>query len=91
MFPPYNSTLVMRKEAADAAGPDLAKTVDLIQTQLTDEAMQELNARVDLDKQHRAAVAQGVPAADRPGRLVQPAASFSITRRQSRAASATVP
>ena len=58
MFPPYNSTLVMKKETADKAGPDLPKTVDLIQKQLTDENMQELNARVDLDKKDPAEVAK---------------------------------
>ena len=57
MFPPYNSTLVMRQETADEAGPDLAKTVELLQEQLTDENMQELNARVDLDKKDPATVA----------------------------------
>jgi osmoprotectant transport system substrate-binding protein len=58
MFPPYNSTLVLKKETADAAGGDLAKTVELIQEQLTDENMQELNARVDLDKKDPAQVAE---------------------------------
>ena len=29
MFPPYNSTLVMQQATADAAGPDLAKTLEL--------------------------------------------------------------
>jgi osmoprotectant transport system substrate-binding protein len=58
MFPPYNSTLVMRKDAADRAGPDLAKTIQAIEAQLTDENMQELNARVDLDGQQPAAVAK---------------------------------
>jgi osmoprotectant transport system substrate-binding protein len=58
MFPPYNSTLVMKKETADEAGPDLAKTLDLLQEQLTDENMQELNARVDLDKKDPAEVAK---------------------------------
>ncbi len=57
MFPPYNSTLVMRQETADEAGPDLAKTIELLQEQLTDENMQELNARVDLDKKDPATVA----------------------------------
>jgi osmoprotectant transport system substrate-binding protein len=57
MFPPYNSTLVMKQETADQAGPDLAKTIDLIQEQLTDENMQELNARVDLDTKDPAEVA----------------------------------
>jgi osmoprotectant transport system substrate-binding protein len=51
MFPPYNSTLVLKSSTAAKAGPDLAKTVALIQQGLTDSAMQELNARVDLDKQ----------------------------------------
>jgi osmoprotectant transport system substrate-binding protein len=50
MFPPYNSTFVVRKETADQAGPDLGKTVEAVQKGLTDEVMQELNARVDLDK-----------------------------------------
>jgi osmoprotectant transport system substrate-binding protein len=57
MFPPYNSTLVMRQEVADEAGPDLEKTITLLQEQLTDENMQELNARVDLDKKDPGAVA----------------------------------
>jgi osmoprotectant transport system substrate-binding protein len=50
MFPPYNSTFVVRKETADKAGEDLGKTVEQVQKGLTDEVMQELNARVDLDK-----------------------------------------
>jgi osmoprotectant transport system substrate-binding protein len=58
MFPPYNSTLVLRKEVADEAGESLTQTVELIQEQLTDENMQELNARVDLDKKDPAQVAQ---------------------------------
>jgi osmoprotectant transport system substrate-binding protein len=58
MFPPYNSTLVMKQETADKAGADLAKTISLIQEQLTDENMQELNARVDLDKKDPAEVAK---------------------------------
>jgi osmoprotectant transport system substrate-binding protein len=58
MFPPYNPTLLMKTETADAAGPDLAKTIDLIQKPLTDDAMQELDARVDLDKKEPAEVAK---------------------------------
>jgi osmoprotectant transport system substrate-binding protein len=50
MFPPYNSTLVVRDQTVDEAGPDLAKVVDLVNEGLTAEVMQELNARVDLDK-----------------------------------------
>jgi osmoprotectant transport system substrate-binding protein len=58
MFPPYNSMLVLRKQVADRAGPDLKDTVVLIQKALTAEAMQELNARVDLDRKTPAEVAR---------------------------------
>ena len=50
MFPPYNSTFLMKKSVADQAGPDLAKTIDAVNKNLTADVMQELNARVDLDK-----------------------------------------
>jgi osmoprotectant transport system substrate-binding protein len=50
MFPPYNSTLVVRNDVIDKAGPDFQNAVDLASKGLTDEVMQELNARVDLDK-----------------------------------------
>jgi osmoprotectant transport system substrate-binding protein len=50
MFPPYNSTFLMKKSVADAAGPDLTKTLELVNKNLTADVMQELNARVDLDK-----------------------------------------
>jgi osmoprotectant transport system substrate-binding protein len=58
MFGPQNSSLVMRKEIADRAGPDLPSTLEKIQAKLTDENMQELNARVDLDGLEPAAVAK---------------------------------
>jgi osmoprotectant transport system substrate-binding protein len=57
MFPPYNSTLVVRDEVIEEAGPDLEKTVALVNKGLTDEVMQELNARADLDKETFEAVA----------------------------------
>jgi osmoprotectant transport system substrate-binding protein len=50
MFPPYNSTLVIRNDVLQKAGPDLPKVVEQVNKGLTDEVMQELNARVDLDK-----------------------------------------
>jgi osmoprotectant transport system substrate-binding protein len=50
MFPPYNSTLVTRKDVADESGDALEEVVTQVQEGLTDEVMQELNARVDLDK-----------------------------------------
>jgi osmoprotectant transport system substrate-binding protein len=58
MFPPYNSTLVVRKEVSDRAGPDLGRTVKILQEQLTAENMQELNARVDLDHKSPGEVAK---------------------------------
>jgi osmoprotectant transport system substrate-binding protein len=51
MFPPYNSTLVVRDDAVEEAGPDLEEVVAQVNEGLTDEVMQELNARVDLDKE----------------------------------------
>lgn len=50
MFPPYNSTLVVRDETVEQAGPDLAEVVEQVEQGLTGEVMSELNARVDLDK-----------------------------------------
>jgi osmoprotectant transport system substrate-binding protein len=57
MFPPYNSTLVVRDQTIKQAGPDLEEVVAKVNEGLTDEAMQELNARVDLDKETPKAVA----------------------------------
>jgi osmoprotectant transport system substrate-binding protein len=50
MFPPYNSTFLVKQSFLDQAGPDLQKTVELVNQGLTAQNMQELNARVDLDK-----------------------------------------
>ena len=50
MFPPYNSTFLVRDEVAKEAGPDMAKVVEQVNENLTAEVMQELNARVDIDK-----------------------------------------
>jgi osmoprotectant transport system substrate-binding protein len=50
MFPPYNSTLVMRNATVEKAGDDLQAAVDKATKGLTADVMQELNARVDLDK-----------------------------------------
>jgi glycine betaine/choline ABC-type transport system substrate-binding protein len=58
MFPPYNVTLVFKKSALDALGPDAQKAIELVQKGLTTEAMQELNSRVDIDKQTPAQVAK---------------------------------
>jgi osmoprotectant transport system substrate-binding protein len=58
MFPPYNSTFVVRDEVARAAGPDLRRVIAKVQPGLTDEVIQELNARVDLDRETPRAVAR---------------------------------
>jgi osmoprotectant transport system substrate-binding protein len=58
MFPPNNSTFVVRDEVARAAGRDLPRVISMLQTGLTDEVMQELNARVDLDDETPATVAE---------------------------------
>jgi osmoprotectant transport system substrate-binding protein len=50
MFPPYNSTFLVKKEFADKAGADLPKVIAQLNAGLTAPVMQELNARVDLDK-----------------------------------------
>jgi len=50
MFPPYNSTFVVRGETNAVAGEELEKVIAQVQEGLTAEVMQELNARVDLDK-----------------------------------------
>ena len=58
MFPPYNVTLVFKKSSLDKLGPDAQKAIALVQKGLTTEAMQELNSRVDIDKQTPAQVAK---------------------------------
>jgi glycine betaine/choline ABC-type transport system substrate-binding protein len=58
VFPPGNVTFVASKETADAAGPDLKKTVETVQEGLTERVMQELNARVDVDREEPRAVAR---------------------------------
>jgi glycine betaine/choline ABC-type transport system substrate-binding protein len=58
MFPPYNVTLVFKADKLSALGPDVRDVIELVQKGLTTEAMQELNSRVDIDKQTPAAVAK---------------------------------
>jgi glycine betaine/choline ABC-type transport system substrate-binding protein len=58
LFPPYNVSLVVNDKAATAAGPDLPKIVAQVQQDLSTKVMQELNSRVDLDKEKPAAVAR---------------------------------
>jgi glycine betaine/choline ABC-type transport system substrate-binding protein len=50
-FPPYNVTFAIRDEALDAIGPEGQKVIEKVQEPLTEKVMQELNARVDVDKE----------------------------------------
>jgi osmoprotectant transport system substrate-binding protein len=50
MFPPYNATLVMRDAVAKKGGTAMNDLIVNVNKGLTAPAMQELNARVDLDK-----------------------------------------
>lgn len=58
MFPPYNSTLLVRDDVIAEAGPDLAKTIELVNSKLDAKAVQELNAKKDLDKESAADAAK---------------------------------
>jgi glycine betaine/choline ABC-type transport system substrate-binding protein len=51
VFPPGNATFVARKAIVDKAGPDMRKTIQLVQQGLTEKVMRELNARVDVDRE----------------------------------------
>ncbi len=50
-FPPYNITFAIRNEALETIGPEGQKVIEAVQKPLTEKVMQELNARVDVDKQ----------------------------------------
>lgn len=58
MFPPYNSTLLVRDDVIQKAGADFAKTIELVNTKLDDQVVQELNAKKDLDKETPEAAAK---------------------------------
>jgi glycine betaine/choline ABC-type transport system substrate-binding protein len=51
LFPPYNATFVVRNSVLKKLGPDLSKVVQQVQKSMTTPVMQELNSRVDIDKQ----------------------------------------
>jgi glycine betaine/choline ABC-type transport system substrate-binding protein len=57
IFPPYNISFTVRDPAAKKLGPEGQKVVTNIQKYMTEPIMQELNARVDIDKQEPAKVA----------------------------------
>jgi glycine betaine/choline ABC-type transport system substrate-binding protein len=49
-FPPYNVTFNVRNEALKNLGPEGQKVIEEVQKPLTEKVMQELNARVAIDK-----------------------------------------
>jgi glycine betaine/choline ABC-type transport system substrate-binding protein len=51
LFPPYNATLVFDSKKLNSLGPDVRKVVQQVQKGMTEPVMQELNSRVDIDKQ----------------------------------------
>jgi len=57
VLPAGNVIFLTRQETINQAGPDYADTIELVQGGLTEKVMQELDARVDLDKQQPADVA----------------------------------
>ncbi len=51
LLPAGNILFVTTQEAVEEAGPDYQETIELVQGELTLEVMQELNARVSLDRE----------------------------------------
>jgi glycine betaine/choline ABC-type transport system substrate-binding protein len=56
-FPPYNITFGVRDDAMKKLGPEGEKAILAVQKGLTEQAMRELNRRVELEKQTPEAVA----------------------------------
>jgi len=57
VLPAGNVIFLTKPETIEKAGPDYAATIELVQEGLTEKVMQELDARVDLDKEQPAQVA----------------------------------
>ena len=57
-FPPYNVTFNVRDQAAKELGAEGQKVIEQVQKPLTEKVMQELNARVDVDKEEPATAAK---------------------------------
>ena len=57
LFPPYTISFGIRNDALKKIGPKGEEVVLAVQEPLTEEAMQELNSRVSLDKQQPEEVA----------------------------------
>jgi glycine betaine/choline ABC-type transport system substrate-binding protein len=57
-FPPYNVTFNVRNQIMKTLGPEGQKVIEQVQKPLTEKVMQELNARVDIDKKKPAEAAK---------------------------------
>ena len=57
IFPPYNITFAVRDEVAEQFGEEGAALIESVQQNLTEDVMQELNARVSVDREEPEAVA----------------------------------
>jgi osmoprotectant transport system substrate-binding protein len=58
VLPAGNVIFIASQEAADEAGPDFGETIENVQSNLSLEVMQELNSRVDIDKEKPEEAAQ---------------------------------
>jgi glycine betaine/choline ABC-type transport system substrate-binding protein len=58
VLPAGNVIFIASQDAVDEAGPDFGSTIENVQGNLSLEVMQELNARVDIDKEKPAQAAQ---------------------------------
>jgi osmoprotectant transport system substrate-binding protein len=58
VLPAGNVTFIATQEVADEAGPDFGETIEMVQENLSLEVMQELNARVDIDREKPADAAR---------------------------------
>ena len=58
LLPSGNVIVTATQDAVDEAGEDFGATIEQVQENLTLEVMQELNARVSLDREDPAAVAE---------------------------------
>jgi glycine betaine/choline ABC-type transport system substrate-binding protein len=57
LIPAGNAIFIVSKKVADQAGPDLGATIEKVQSNMTLPVIQELNSRVEIDKQDPAAAA----------------------------------
>jgi glycine betaine/choline ABC-type transport system substrate-binding protein len=57
-FPPYNVSFMVKSDTLQKLGPNATDVIERIQKPLTEEVMQELNQRYDLDKEEPEEIAK---------------------------------